>query len=643
MPISYHISSHPPSSFFSMHPIRLSTTNLPKAKANQEKAQIPYSLCFTPITSENIYNYQLEKCSVCGHYLTPNLNNSTIETKCEFCNSIVSPKCQIPNICEWQINSEIQPKTIFLIDSSSTSTNNNFFSTVLSAIESSYPKNCKNVSFIAISDQLTFLLPNSKIGVITDLEDAVIPPSAFLPSFPETLDPLLKVPKTDKGPDIYSALEIISKQIGQGGHIFLFLSYPPTGKVTFSKVSIEAENVSLRGPNYTESFDVITKRLDRQSAYIDIFIDSLVSRLIDCATFGKIASYLGGRLHYSNPTSNWCLKSQIESFISCFDAVCSISINHGIKILPSLGEHPHHPTSFKLVAPQSHIFPLILPEKISSDHITVQSITKYKRQDGTFFERVCSYSFNVTEDNSLIFKGADCNVILKYVASTLLFLFFNQNSTLRQMESNALGLLKPIFFSFRYHISRNPNRFANLVMPSSIQLLPKLVHGLLKSTAFIPGISFDERASQMTRLCMMSPEEIYNVGLPNMFELSNYLNNIHVTHLELTKLKLSEGEMKDNRFLLLYDGFNTFLWIGEKLNSDLCKKVFGLPSAYSLNSVNLIDTDESRTLFSLFKGNVRFFYGSRAGYNLFTDRLIDDTYSIWLEKIHKVSLPKEGQ
>ena len=64
------------------------------------------------------------------------------------------------------------------------------------------------------------------------------------------------------------------------------------------------------------------------------------------------------------------------------------------------------------------------------------------------------------------------------------------------MKDYALGLLKPIFFSYRYHVSRNPNRFNSLVMPNSLKLLPYQVLGILKSTAFSQGISFDERGFQ---------------------------------------------------------------------------------------------------------------------------------------------------
>lgn len=639
-----------------MIPIRFSTINFPKTKALSEKAQIPYSFCFTPIVDENVFSNKLDPCPKCGSYPTPlhqglNEQNSPIYTsKCEFCGEVYTMQISSQNITnntEWDITSEIKPRTAFLIDCSITSRSNDFFSTVIRSIEQ-FKKETKNVGFFTITNQLSYLTSNSQISVIPDLEDAVLPKTAFLEKFPDSLEPLLKVHQNDKGPDVISALEIISKSIGPSGHIYLFLSYPPEGKVTFSRVSVETENDSLRGPNYSKGIEEIAKRIDQQNGYLDVYVHSLVSRLIDCGTFGKICTFLGGRIQYSNPTSNWSLSTNIRNFLNSCETVCSLRASNGVKILPSLGQHQHHPHSFKLSSPQSHIFPIILPDNFTEKFFTIQCVVKYRKNDGSFKQRVYSYSANVTENEADVFKGADCGVILKYIVSTMLELFYNHNSNLKQMESHALGLLKPIFFSYRYHISRNPNRFANLVMPKSLQMLPKYVLGILKSTAFNPGISLDERSSQMIQLNQKYPEDLMQIGYPVLYEMTNFLQNISNGNTSdniysyLVGINLNEAEMKENRFLFLFDGFNTYLWFGEKFNNQLCKKTFGFPSAYILNEIKLIDTDESRAFYSLIKGNIRFFYAARSGYQLFTDRLIDDFYPAWLEKVHSVSLPKNG-
>lgn len=637
-----------------MIPIRFSTTNFPKTKAIHEKSQVPCAFCFTPIVNDNVYNLKLEPCPKCGSYpippqiLTNDSNVPVYTNKCEFCGEMITTqsKYQIPNISEWEIESETTPRTAFLIDSSISSRNNNFYDIVLQVIQNSFPKTTKNVGFFTITDQLSYLLPNSQIGVIPDLEDAVLPKSSFLDKFPDSIEPLLKVHQNDKGPDVISALDILSKSIGPSGHIYLFLCYPPEGKVTFSRVSVETENDSLRGPNYSNQIEIITKRIDQQNGYLDVYVHSLAARLIDCATFGKMCSFLGGRIEYSNSTSNWSLYQHLQMFLDSCDTVCSLQASGGVKILPSLGEHQHHPHSFKLTSPQSQIFPIVLPENFTTKTFTIQSVVKYRQKDGIYRQRVYSYTANVTENEADVFKGADCGVVFKYIVSTMLCIFFNNGGTLRNMESLALGLLKPIFFTYRYHISRNPNRFANLVMPKTLQMLPRLVLGILKSTAFNPGISFDERSAQMVQMGQKYPDELIKIGYPKIYEMTKYLQNVPNINSNddlynyLVPVNLNEYEMKENRFLLLHDGFNTFLWFGEKFDNQLCKATFGFPSAYTLNEIHLIDTNESRALYSLIKGNVRFFYAARSGYQLFTDRLIEDFYPAWLEKVHSISLPK---
>ncbi|OHT09680.1 Sec23/Sec24 zinc finger family protein [Tritrichomonas foetus] len=625
-------------------PIRFSTGQFPKTKANQDKTKVPTSIVFTPIVNENVYECQLTPCSKCGAFPSP-LINGQIQDRCVFCgNNVQLPNYQIQNNHEWTITSQVNPKTVFVIDGSYTSKSSGFLDVVLKSISSSYPKTATNVAFMTVSDVITFLMPNSRVGVLADLNDAVIPPSAFLKEFPETLEPLSKVKVSDKGPDIYSILEIISKQIGQCGHIYLFLSNPPKGDVTFSNVSIETENASLRGANYSEKFETIVKRLDAQCAYFDVLVNALVHRLIDCGTFGKMCSKLGGRIQYTFKLPNWRLQNIIENFLQCCDSVCSLRVSGGAQILPSLGQYNHHPHSFKLSLPQSHIFPLILPQVINEERIFVQAVIKFRTNSGVYKQRVYTYSAGVTEDNALIFKEADCSVILKYVTSSLLGLFFNENVMIKQLKDYALGFLKPIFFSYRYHISRNPNRFMNLVMPKSLQMLPKYVLGILKNTAFSGSIVFDERATQLIQLIYKTPEELIKVAYPEFFEITDYLD----TNGELVPLNLTENECKSDRILFLFDGFNSFIWLGAKINSDVCNRTFGKPTPYSFDEIKLIDTEESRRLFSLIKGNMRFFFEPKTNGPLFSDRLIEDhsstlqSYPAWLNSLHVISLPKDG-
>ena len=636
-------------------PIRFSSGFFSRSKLASEKSQIPPSLAFSPFSGESPDNCELPACKRCGSYLVPGTDGFGY-SECAFCGSSAkNPSFRVMQISEWQISSTVKPRTVFLIDNSSSSKCSNFLRVVLDTIRSVFPQSTTtNVAFMALSDQLMFLLPNNSVSVISDMNDFIIPPNAFLKTMPESFEPLIKARQSERGPDVYAALDAISRQIGQSGHIYLFVTTPPAGEVSFSRVNIETENASLKGANYNEKFQQIVKNLDNQSAFLDVFVYSLVQRLIDCGTFGKMCAQLGGRIAYANPTMKYSLQNEIAKFLNGFDAVCSLKISNGCKILPSLGEVHHHPNSFKLTAPQSHVFPIVLPQNFqystnsngtTENEIYVQAVVKYRNINGEYWQRVYTYSAGLTDDPAIIFKSADCGVLLKYITNSLLNLFFSENVLLSNLKDCALALLKPIFFCFRYHISRNPNRFINLVMPKTLQLLPRYVLGIVKSTAFVSGISFDERSSELVQLGQKSPEELLAIANPELYEISDFLNNTG----DLKPLKCTEAELKTDRILLLYNGFSTYLWLGEKLDKDLCKRTFNKPSSYLIDVVQPIDTEESKRLYSLIKGVLRTSYETKPGAQIFLDRLIEDytstkmpSYHSWLNDLHMISLPKDG-
>jgi hypothetical protein len=255
--------------------------------------------------------------------------------------------------------------------------------------------------------------------------------------------------------------------------------------------------------------------------------------------------------------------------------------------------------------------------------------------------RVSTRVLEVSDEIGLIFGHSECQSVLKYATSSLLAMFFFQNSPMSRMSSHMLAVLKPIFASYRYHVSRSPNRLYNLVMPGSLKLLPKYALGILKCTALVAGVSMDERGYELFRLNEMTPEELVTVAYPHMADLCGFLRQNDV----LQTLVLTESQLASDRLVLLRDGFASFLWAGRLLDKELCMRVFGQPSSYSVERLERLDTDENQKVHSLLVGNVRVFVEGKGLTLLFLDRLVEDSgqsqysYLAWLTELNKISLP----
>ncbi|KAH0788162.1 Protein transport protein SEC24 [Histomonas meleagridis] len=618
------------------NPIRLTTSHLPRTKERRDKVQIPIGIIFDPIPENlTVYDCELPKCTKCNGYPIPESPN-----KCPFCGSpIPSINFQIPSDAEWKIQSNNVPKSIFLIDTSFVPQDGGYFTSILDTILNSLPPNAINMAFVTITTELCYLLPGGKIGISPDLEGTVLPPNAFLKTKPESLNPLISFTHKWKNPDIIAALDMLSNVVGSFGHIFLFLTSSPS---SFSRIGAETESSALRGSNFNERLQQITKKLQVQSASIDTFVFKKISRDVDCTSLNKMCSITGGRLFYMNANQEYELVNCLTNFLHFNQTICELRASDDAKILPSLGLYQHHPSSFQATSPQSLVFPLLLPEVLKKP-LTIQATVKYYGIDGTFHMRVYSRTIPVSDDLSLVINSSYEPSIFKYITCSLLDLFYHQNSSMEQMKDLALGFLKPIFFSYRYHISRSPNRFSNFVMPDSLKLLPYHVLGLLKSTAFSRSISYDDRGYELGSLNLMRPEKLLEIGFPQVMEITSYLKG----EGDIQILSLNEGELTNDRFVILYDGFNSYLWVGSKIDKEICKKVFGVQNPDLVNQV-LEDGDEVLSRFrSLMRGNVRIFKESTSNLLVLYDRLVErasttlPSYQQWLIQLHRITLPRE--
>lgn len=624
-------------------PLLFTTNKIPRTVPLRQKLQIPYGAVFSPLScATSVFNFSPPRCSSCGAYLTPGS-----PSMCVFCRASSDSVygTVIPESCEFEIqNGEQQKsKSIFLIDASSIPHDSEVMRKVLEVILLSIPNDSTNLAFIMLTNELTFLMEGNKIGVITDLKDAIIPQNAFLKKKPKNLYTLINFPHKMKGPDLIGALKILEKAMGKYDNLFMFINSVPSGDVSLSRVNVEAESIALRGPNYESIFKDFEMKFRRKGVTVDAFVYSLSSRLIDCPSINKFCSGTGGKMFYMNSSQEYNIENVLLRFLKQKHAICQMKISDNAKFLPSLGIIQHNPNSFIISTYDSLTFPIVMPNNLNSQ-VIIQAVVQFLDDDGKIKRRVYTRSIDVTDDLSMAVNEINGSVVLKYISSSLIGLFYNQKIPLSKMKDYALGLLKPIFFSYRYHVSRNPNRFNSLVMPNSLKLLPYQVLGILKSTAFSQGISFDERGFQFGAIDNMEPDELLNVGFPQLMEITSFIQN----QGEIMLLSLSEIELKTDRLIMLFDNFTTYVWVGRNIDQSLCEKIFGVSNPYLVKEIKPFDNEESMRFYSLLRGNIRLFREDENNTNLILlNRFVDDSspsmpsYALWLSQLHRISLPQD--
>lgn len=629
------------------NPISFSSQCFPRIAQLREKAQIPTAFCYEPMKQGlNPVKCDLPQCSNCGAYPVQKNEIGSAANICTFCgNPFNHPSYQIPEVCEMISQESVPvPKTLIIIDATLQSVKNNFIFHVLQSVRN-LADNYTNIAFMTISDEIGLLMPNDRIMLIPDVDDSLVPPSVFFEKIPENITVLHSLHQKDKGPDVYAALTLASKIIGENGRVIMFLCNPPRGTVDFDKVPVSNENGSIRGSNFYK-FEELKNTFLNMQVVVEFFMYAIVPRLIDAASLGKLAAHLGGRIFYMNNSQEWKIQTVITDFLRGKDTTTKIYSSIGTKILPSLGIVPHHPLHTRVITPHTLTYPLTFSDTLIGP-IYIQSVTKWIDAQGHTHTQVCTRMAGITDNPAEVFSSANMGVILKYISNTLLNFFYNkEEATLSKMDDYALALLKPIFYSYRMHISNSPSKMKNLVISQSLQKLPTYVLGVLKSTAFHNGIAYDERAYQMFEINSMSPFMIMFVGYPRLIEANSFIQN----GTEPEVLPLKDFEMRSDRLLVLFNGFLTFIWIGKDLDRDLCLKTFGKANPHLVDKVVPIDSDESKRLYTLIIGNHRLFNESKQdNSNLFQDRLIEDasvnkcSEAKWYTMVHNVSLPPQNQ
>lgn len=627
-------------------PIRFTSSFYGITPEVRSKADIPTAIAIDPVPENLTLNQtNLCACSKCRAYIGPHskIDMNTRTWTCAFCktsNNLPIENMQILDNCELPTQTITPPRSMYIIDCSSSALNG-LIQTIIPELEARLKGKCKNVCVALLAEGLHVIGPNGGITSYPDLEEIEIPPKYFHEEFPSL--ELFNNLQTDKrGPFIMSALNVAINSVGNNGRVFVATSFRTAEKDCFNTVNVNAEGAAIRGVNY-EVIQELLHKFRQNLVTLNMLIAPGNTTLIDCATFARFCVETGGRCEYLTKPGFYSFSEALDRLLQP-KIVGSFSISCIDTILPSIGISQHSPSGFMVTKGESLVFPFGLDPNNPSGEINSQlSVTEYDI-DGQVRKFVYNKTIRTTDVLTDIFKEIDQDVILKYISNTLIYLF-KIGHEFSSLKGSCLALLKPMFMSYRIHVSRSPNRFSSIVLPKSLNTILIKCLGILKSTALAQSISYDERAIQMMQMSQMTPNQLALAACPVLTDVTEFVANGG----DIIRLPLTESSLRPGKILILDNGFYTHLWLGNELNKELVQATFMKPAQSLVDELIPFQTDQSRRLFSLLRGNFRMSKQDAQSDYLFRQRMIEDdnnklpSYSAFTGELHSITLPQRKE
>lgn len=320
---------------------------------------------------------------------------------------------------------------------------------------------------------------------------------------------------------------------------------------------------------------------------------------IDLATLGVLANTTSGTvLHYSRFTVQQQMSrlvGDVHGLLSssfAFDILARIRCNSGLQVKKHYGHfyaaQNGHDLSFgTLSCDQSFAALLEYDGKLSEkERSSFQVAFLYTDAfSGQRRIRVLNLALPCTSSIQTIFRMAELDSILS------LYLKKNVSQILEApaaaFPASFTAKCVNILAAYRRYCAANMSS-GQLILPDSLKLYPIMTLAIHKDPAFNTApMPIDSRWHAIHRLSDLSLPLTITHFYPQLFPLSNILE-----HEEILPacLRLSREHLSKDGMYLMNDGYNLTLYIGDSVDSNILKEIFGVTQ---LNAVNLISSSST--------------------------------------------------
>ncbi|KAJ3107060.1 COPII subunit [Phlyctochytrium planicorne] len=619
---------------------RCTINSIPQTPTMLSKSRLPFGLLITPyrhlLPGEEpvpvINPPQIVRCRRCRTYINPwvqfveqvpNFFDWDTETRshvdrmkrAELTHAVV--EYVAPQ--EYMVRPPQPVVMLFVIDVSFQSVQSGMLAVAAKSILASLDgipnsDNRTKIGFITVDSTLHFYNLSSSLSepqmlVVSDLEDVFLPlPYDLLVPLKESRAVIERL--LTQLPDMFAqtqntqnvlgrALQAGLKLISQiGGKIIVLQSVLPS----ISEGSLRAredpkllgtpKEVTLLQPAIA-FYKNLAVDCSRSQVSIDVFLFN--HQYIDVATLSGCAKFTGGSVFYypqfnSNRQEDVTkFSKEMQHFLSRpigLEAVLRVRASKGIKMTAFHGNFFLRSTDLLAlpnVSPDnSYAIEMSIQDILTSNVACFQTALLHTSSNGERRIRVLTLAVPITTNLGDVFASAD-----QYAIAALLAKKGIERSLISKIEDARDAItykLNEIIAAYRTAFSSS-GQSAQLILPKNLKLLPVLILGLLKSTAFratnlIPSDLRSFAIAMMyvypTELCLLAMHaRFYALHLmePTVGQLDE---NDKVIMPPL--LNLSSEKLERNGLYLLDNSQEVFIWLGRAIAPELVQMIFDRPS-----------------------------------------------------------------
>ena len=385
---------------------------------------------------------------------------------------------------------------------------------------------------------------------------------------------------------------------GVGGRLMVFLtSLPRVGVLALRP------RESGRPPSERDVLDVLTvppdakgySTLAQDAAECQVSIDifSLSQGYVDLATLGTLCAETSGSLHRYNPFVPAADVARFHNDLRWslvrpqgFEAVARLRVSAGIAVDNFVGAfHRRNPTDLHFPAlscDHSIAARLVHEERLrEGSEVYLQYALLYTSTEGRRRVRVHSLALPVTRSLGAVFRGADLDTYVTYVARKVSAQL--PGRTIAACRETIIKSSVDTLVSYRKNVA-TASSSGQLILPEALRHLPLYSLGITKLPCFRTDARADSRAVWMHRLLTAPPDRMVPALHPRLIALHTLLERPHNAPKIPERLWLSAEKLDADGIFLLENGYDAHLFVGPAVSADACMALLGAPSPEAVDA-----------------------------------------------------------
>lgn len=330
---------------------------------------------------------------------------------------------------------------------------------------------------------------------------------------------------------------------------------------------------------------------------VSISLVSTPSAHIDLATIGILPNVTSGTLlHYSRFTAQQHMGRLIGDVIGLlsssfvFDCLARIRCNSGLQVKKHYGHFyaasNGHDLSFGTLSSDQAFAALLEYDGKLSEKERASFQIAFLHTDafsGQRRIRVLNLALPCSSSIQTIFRMAELDSILSFYLKKNVSQILEAPSP--AFPASFTSKCANILAAYRRYCAANMSS-GQLILPDSLKLFPIMTLAIHKDPAFNDSPkSADTRWYSIHRLSDMSLLLTITHFYPQLFPLTNILEHEEVLP---ACIRLSREHLSREGIYLMNNGNTLTLYIGDSVDSNVLKEIFGVPQ---LNAVNLVGSN----------------------------------------------------